>query len=159
MMTQDEITTFNRRIASANPTELIKILFDIYFTYEQDALDALDRKDQQSYVAAVRHCFQVVRHLKDDLDFSYPVAADLYSLYTFAERKLAAAIYRRKKEDFYDVRKVMEPLGDAFGQIAKKDQRDPVMENVQEITVGMTYGRTSLEQSYDGGEITRGFWV
>jgi flagellar protein FliS len=158
-MKQEDIAAFNRRIAGSNRTGLIVVLFDIYFAYEKDALQALDENDQNAYVKAVRQCGQVMEHLKNALDFTYPIAKELYPLYTFVERTMAKAMYRKNKQDFLDARKVVEPLADAFSQIAATDNSEPLMENAQEVTVGLTYGRTSLQEAYDQKETSRGFWV
>lgn len=158
-MKQEDIATFTRKIAASNATGLIQVLFEIYFSYEQEALKALEDDDGKAYVLAVRQCSQVVRHLKDSLDFTYAISRELFPLYDFVERTLARAMYRKKKQDFEAAGRVMTSLSEAFAEIAAADDSEPLMQNTQEVTVGLTYGRTSLHESFGGQEENRGFWA
>lgn len=158
-MRQEEIATFTRKIAASNPTELICVLYEIYFTYEAEALQALDDGDQSAYVQAVRQGGQVIEHLKNALDFTYPVAGQLYALYDYAERQMARAMYRKDKEDIANAGKVMGQLQEAFAEVAKADQSEPVMRNAQQITAGMTYGRGDVNETMGSMDASRGYWA
>ena len=158
-MKREEIVDFNRKIAQSNPTQLICVLYEIYFAYERDALEALEAGQQEDYVAAVRGCSRVVLHLRSVLDFSYEISGELYALYTFVARELAKAMYREKKEEILNAGKIMKTLQEAFAQVAKEDLREPMMNNTQEVTVGLTYGRNRLNESVAKDIGTRGFWA
>lgn len=158
-MKQEEIAAFNRKIASSNATGLIRVLFEIYFAYEADALQALEEDDQEGYVVAVRQCGQVMEHLKNSLDFTYPIAKELYPLYNFVEGIMAKAMYRKDKQDFAEARRIVTPLAEAFAEIAAADDSEPLMKNAQEVTAGLTYGRDSLNEAFGNEEASRGFWA
>ncbi len=158
-MEKEDIIAFNRKIVNSNPSELICVLYEMYFAYEADALEALEKDNQEAYVNATRQCGQVVEHLRSVLDFKYEIAANLYALYTYVERKLAKAMYRKKEEEFSDARKVMKSLQEAFVQVAKQDNRESMMENTQQVLVGLTYGRNNLHESVAKDIGTRGYWV
>lgn len=158
-MTKDDMIAFNRRITESNPTQLICVLFDMYFAYEKDALDALDAGQQEEYIHATRQCGQVVEHLRSVLNFDYEISGELFSLYTFVEETVAKAMYRREKQDFADAAKVMHALQEAFEQVARGDGRKPLMKNIQQVTVGLTYGRNQLNESVAKDIGTRGYWV
>ena len=158
-MKQEEVAAFNRKIASSNATGLIRVLFEIYFAYESDALQALEDGDQDAYVSAVRQCGQVMEHLKNSLDFTYPIARELYPLYNFVEERMAKAMYRKQRQDFTEARRIVEPLAEAFSKIAAEDHSEPLMKNAQEVTAGLTYGRTSLNEAFGNEELSRGFWA
>ena len=53
----------------------------------------------------------------------------------------------------------MKPLWEAFVEVAKSDDSDSVMQNSQRVTAGLTYGRNNLNESYDDGNLNRGFLV
>ena len=53
-MRQEEIVDFNRKIAESNPTQLICVLYEIYFAYQRDAIEALEADNQEKYIKAVR---------------------------------------------------------------------------------------------------------
>lgn len=158
-MRQEEIVDFNRKIAESNPTQLICVLYEIYFAYQRDAIEALEADNQEEYIKAVRGCSRVVQHLRSVLDFTYEISGELYALYTFVARELAKAMYRKKKQEILDAGKIMKSLEEAFIQVAKEDSREPMMNNTQKVTVGLTYGRHQLNESVAKDIGTRGFWA
>ncbi|MDD6195053.1 MAG: flagellar protein FliS [Lachnospiraceae bacterium] len=158
-MTKDDMIAFNRRITESNPTQLICVFFDMYFAYEKDALTALEQGQQEEYIYATRHCSQVVEHLRSVLDFNYEISKELFSLYTFVEERLAKAMYLRKPKEFAEAAKVMQSLQEAFEKVAQGDGRKPLMENTQQVTVGLTYGRNQLNESVAKDIGTRGYWA
>lgn len=158
-MNKESMTMFTRKIANSNGCGLIVVLFEIYFAYEKDALQALELDDEKEYLHALRQCSQVMRHLKDSLDFSYEISYQLYPLYQFVEETLAKAMYRKKKADIENASKVVKPLWESFEEIAKVDTSAPLMKNTQEVTVGLTYSKNNLNEAYTKEESSRGFWA
>lgn len=158
-MKQEDIICFNRKIAESNATTLICVMFEIYFTHEAEALEALKTNNQEAYVNATRLCGQVAEQLRNALDFKYEISKQLFSLYTFVEEKMAQAMYKKREQEILEARKVMEALQEAFRGVAKQDDSKPIMQNAQSITVGLTYGKNSLNESVAKDIGTRGFWV
>lgn len=167
-MTQETIAVFTRKIASANRSELICILYEIYFAYEEEAREYLAKEGPnvfmddatfEQYVHAIRQCGQVIRHLKESLDFTYPISYRLYQLYDFAERKVAQTMYERKVGTLDEARKVMAEMQEAFLQVAETDDTPPVMGNAQQVTAGLTYGRQQLNESMAESQTNRGYWA
>lgn len=158
-MKQEEIAGYNRRIVNSNATGLIAVLFDIYFAYEEEAIEALQKEDVDTYVKAVRQCGQVMQYLKDALDFTYDISKELYSLYTFVQELMAKAMYMKREQEILEARKVVSPIAEAFAEIAKEDKSEPMMENTQQVTAGLTYGKKSLNEAYGSQEDSRGFWA
>ena len=158
-MTKDDMIAFNRRITESNPTQLICVLFDMYFAYEKDAITALEESRQEEYIYAARQCGQVVEHLRSVLNFDYEISRELFSLYTFVEERIAGAMYSRKKQYFAEAAKVMHSLQEAFEKVAQEDGRQPLMKNTQQVTVGLTYGRNQLNESVARDIGTRGYWA
>lgn len=161
-MTAETIATFTRKIAASNRTGLICVLYEIYFAYEMEALDFLEEQktgDATDYTKAVRQCGQVVRHLKEALDFSYDISYSLYALYDYVERTLARAMYEQKADTIHVAGNVMRHLQDSFVQLAKEDASAPLMGNAQQVTAGLTYGKGKLNESMGNMEINRGFFA
>ncbi|MBQ2089582.1 MAG: flagellar protein FliS, partial [Lachnospiraceae bacterium] len=96
-MKKDDIDAFSRRIACANASEIIVILYEMFFTYESDGLEAMRRHDWDAYIDNMRQCSLVLEHLKNALDFKYNIANNLYALYNYAEVSISKAIYSRKE--------------------------------------------------------------
>ncbi len=158
-MKKEEIAGYNYRIANCNPSELITVLYDMYFSYEEDARCALQENNQEAYIVAMRQCSQIVLHLREVLDFTYDISKELFALYTYVSRCLARGMYSKKEKDILDGHGVMKSLQEAFLEVAKQDKREPIMHNSQQVTVGLTYGKNQLNESVARDIGTRGYWV
>ena len=158
-MTKEEINAFTLRITQSNRTELIAVLFEIYKAYERDALEAIDKNDNEAALKALKKCVETVSHLQKDLDFQYDIAKELYALYDFVQRSLSKTIYSLRKSGIEEAAVVMDGLANAFRTIAKNDSSKPVMTNIQTVYAGMTYGRNSLTESVMEGTRPRGFYA
>ena len=164
-MTKDKVSSFKFRITESNRTELVCILYEIFFSYMEDAMAELRKmKGQRSmegldaYGEALRSASLVVRQLEDALDFSYEISGNLFSLYSFVECSIAKAGYRMEEEDLENCLKVMKPLYESFSEIAAKDDSKPLMQNAQKVTAGFTYGRNDVTEAY-GASDNRGFFA
>ena len=164
-MTKDKISSFQVRITQSNKTELIVVLYEIYFAYIEEALQLLDAmgeektKEQiQDFAKAIRMASQVVRHLEDDLNFSYEISGSLFGLYNFVETKIARASYSLMKEDLEDTLKVMKPLYESFKEVAASDDSKPLMQHTQRVSAGYTYGRNDVNEAVST-ESNRGYFA
>jgi flagellar protein FliS len=158
-MNKDKISAFTLKIASSNGCGLISILYDIYGEYEQDALDQFAAGQVDDAIVALKKCAEVVNHLQKDLNFNYRVSSNLYALYDYVQRNVSKSIYKANEEGLLEAKKVMDELGDAFDQVAKKDSSAPIMQNTQYVRAGVTYGREALNESLMGNGTSRGFWA
>ncbi|MBR5637380.1 MAG: flagellar protein FliS [Pseudobutyrivibrio sp.] len=158
-MNRDKISAFTLKIASSNGCGLISILYDIYEEYEKDALDNFAAGNADDAVAALRRCAEVVDHLQKDLNFEYKVSSNLYALYDYVKRNVSKSIYKANPEGLLEAKRVMDELGNAFDQLAKKDSSAPIMRNTQYVRAGVTYGREALNESLMGNGASRGFWA
>lgn len=158
-MNKDKISAFTLKIASSNGCGLISILYDIYGEYEQDALDQFAAGQVDDAIVALKKCAEVVNHLQRDLNFNYKVSSNLYALYDYVQRNVSKSIYKANGEGLLEAKKVMDELGDAFDQVAKKDSSAPIMQNTQYVRAGVTYGREALNESLMGNQTSRGFWA
>lgn len=162
-MTKEQISSFKLRITESNPTELVVLLYEIYFAYIEDGISALEKikssngsRETEEYGKALRMASLVLRHLKDDLDFSYDISNHLYSLYDYAQRCIAKATYSFAREDLEITYKVMKPLYESFQEVAKADNSKPIMQHAQKISAGYTYGRNDVTESL-ASDTNRGF--
>lgn len=163
-MTQEEISTFTRRIVNSNKTELIVVLYDIFLARIEDGQKAMFAfeeshlaEDEKNMRSSFRKASEVLRQLMNDLDFRYEISGNLYSLYDYCMRCLAKLSYDRNVEHIEAVRKVMTELRLAFKGVADADDSAPVMQHAQQISAGYTYGKHSLNVTEDGFDGNRGF--
>lgn len=158
-MNRDMISAFTLKIASSNGCGLISILYEIYEEYEKEALEQFEAGHVDQATAALSKCGEVVGHLQRDLNFDYKVSSNLYALYDYVKRCVARSIYRADSEGLLQAKEVMDELGEAFSQLAKEDTSAPIMQNTQQVLAGATYGRSSLNESIMGDQLSRGFWA
>lgn len=149
---------FTRRLSQCNKGELIVIMYDIAFAYLEEAKEAHQNNQYEAYKEAIRKATASMDALIDGLDFSYEIAKQLYSLYVYAKRALAKAIYQNKTDGIIEAENVLRRLYHSFKEAAKADTSGPLMRNTQKVYAGITYGKNDLNESY-GNDIQRGFLV
>ena len=157
-MTKEDKIIFTRRITQGNRSDIIVVLFDIYFAYEEDARRALSSEDRQGFADSLEHMEQVADHLKQALDFTYELSAQLFALYDYVHRCLAKAGYRHRDQELDEASGVMKELREAFIEVAKADDSASQMQNAQTVVAGYTYGRGSLNEVTEGDR-NRGFFA
>ena len=147
---------FTRRITTSNKSGLVVIMYEIYFTYIDEAKKSKKNDDHDGFKENIRHAGDVLVRLKDDLNFKYSLSSDLYRLYTFAQLQLSISMTRYSEEELDIAKDIIYPLWEAFSQVAKEDDSAPMMRNIQEVYAGMTYGRGTLTEDVMGNA-NRGF--
>lgn len=162
-MTDEKKQEFVNRITTANRTELIVVLYDIFDAYADEASAGYEngRKGNDDSRQSLEKASLVLEHLKKDLDFSRDKAlcGRLYSIYNYCEELISRAIYTGRYEEVQTARRLISPLREAFAQVAADDKSAPMMENVPEIVAGYTYGKSGVDEAEVGGNSNRGFLV
>lgn len=155
-MTKAQKQEFTRRISQANRSGLVLIKFEMLFAYFDDIQAAFEQGSQEGLVDGVRHADAVLKSFQGTLDFSYPVAPQLYSLYDFHRRQLAKVLMKHSLDELGPCREMLFQTYTAFQKAAQQDTSKPLMQNVQQVYAGYTYGKKDLNESYDIGS-SRGF--
>ncbi len=158
-MTQEKKQEFTRRLSCCNRGEMVVILYDILFSYLDEALCAQENGNYAKFRDAAAKAGQVVRRLMEDLDFTYPIAGELYPLYQFVSKLLALAVCKNTAENIIDAKKVLKNLYEGFVEAAKQDSSEPLMQHAQQVVAGMTYQKGSLTETLQGSESSRGFFA
>lgn len=158
-MTQEQKQQFTLRIAEANSTELVVILYEMALCYLDDAKQAGESGAHESFDGAVSRVRGCVNELLQSLNLEYEIAQSLHSLYFFCLRRLAYAQVRRQTQVLDEVTMVMSGLRDAYAQIAPQNTGGPVMKNTQTVYAGLTYGRNSLTENMADQSTNRGMLV
>lgn len=158
-MTKEQMSDFTRRISQANRGALVVVMYDIFFTYMDDAKRAFETGDWDAYKEALRKGERTIDELISSLDFSYELAKNLWSIYVFCRDSLAKSMYKRDDADMLAARRLMEKLYDGFVHAAKQDTSAPLMKNTQQVYAGYTYGRDDLVETCQDSDTSRGFLV
>lgn len=151
---------FTRRISVSNRGGMIVVIYDIYFAYQQEAQEHFEKQEWGEFHDALRKAQQAVKSLRDALDFTYPIARELYPLYQYALRELSACFYRRDTAGLDAANKVLRGLYAGFVEAAKQDASEPLMQHAQQVVAGMTYQKGSLTETLqDAMSHNRGFFA
>jgi len=80
------------------------------------------------------------------------------SLYIYANKMLTKARVSGNAEPLADVTMVMDKLRAGFEGIKSQDTTGPVMQNVQQVYAGLTYGKGQLNEAFlNPQDYNRGF--
>ena len=139
-------------------SEFVVIMYDIILDDVKAARQAKASGDDKQYQAELNHAVKFLNELMGALDFSEPLAYRLMSLYIYVNKMLARARVSGQPDTLDDVDMVIEKLRDGFDGIKDQDTTGPVMQNVQQVYAGLTYGKGKLNESYyDPRDYNRGF--
>ena len=82
-MTDEAKQEFTRRITTANKSELVVILFDMFDRYAEDAVMFFKEDKKDAMVAETGRARNVVLELINSLDRQYDISNNLYSIYRY----------------------------------------------------------------------------
>jgi len=158
-MNSEKILEFTRKVTISNRSELVVIMYEILFTYLEDAKNAKVIDEREEFKNAIRLADKVIVELEDSLNFSYELASSLYSLYAYSREQLASAIMKYNLEGVENATRVLNRLYKAFCEVSLQDTSKPLMENAQQIVAGMTYGKYQINEELNTSDNLRGFYV
>ena len=158
-MTDEKKQVFTRRITQANKTQLTVIEYEILLTYLEDALTAFDADNKEEFKTNLSMARECIAQLRKTLDFNYELSTTLFSIYCFADKQLVSDIYGYKTENIDELQGMFTKLRDAFDTISKEDDSKPLMDNIQGVYAGLTYGKNDLNESLVNYDSRRGYLV
>ena len=127
-----------RRLCACNNGGLVLVMYDIYFGFSDDVKNALVSEDREA------------------LDFKYPLAGQLYPLYSYCKRLFSTVLYSLDVSVVDEADVIMKKLRNSFETAAADDKSAPLMDNAQKVYAGMTYGKGRLTESFINDD-NRGF--
>ena len=156
-MTGEKQRDFARRVTQANKTELVAVTCDIIIENIDCSLDFLKNDDVTGYRRELKSAQRFLAELIRSLDFRYPIAKDLLSIYEYVQRILVSSEISGKDRGLAGIRGIISRIGSAFEEIAPQDTSGSVMENSQQIYAGLTYGKGTLNEADMAAGTNRGF--
>ena len=148
-MNKEKINEYAVRISQSSRGRLVSISCEIAVEYMQDAKSALKERDRKMFSFYIKKAMDFTDNLSSSLDMKYPIAWNLLSLYIYVKRTLIHANVSYTDENIESCISVMKSIGEAYEEIAKKDDDGQKMiENSQQIYAGYTYGRNSQLNEY-----------
>ena len=71
---------------------------------------------------------------------------------------LSKALYEKKTDKIEEANNIMKRLHASFVEVAKQDASGPLMENIQHVYAGITYGKNDLVENCIS-DAQRGFFA
>ncbi len=158
-MTTETKQGFTRRITSANKTQLVVIVYEMLLVYLEDAKNAFHADDRKEFVTNLKMARECIGQMRTTLNFQYELSKNLFQLYCFADRELAADMYGYKLDNLDVVTMIFTKLHDAYYTISSQDDSEPLMSNIQTVYAGFTYGKTDLNENVVGYDAKRGYFA
>ncbi|MDR2044724.1 MAG: flagellar protein FliS [Clostridium sp.] len=158
-MTQECKKEFTLRIAQANPTGLVVILYEMALCYLQEGKEARSLGDGAAFREANRKTRGCLNELLSSLHLEYEVAANLCRLYRYCLQRLAYSEALGDKAALEEVERILRRLQEAYAQVAAQDKSAPVMRNTQAVYAGLTYGKNTLTENMADQGANRGIRI
>lgn len=158
-MTNEEIQVFTRRIANANKTEMLVILYDIGLTYIEDAARALEAGDKKEFRLQIVRVKNTIRELMNSVNTSVEPGRTIMSVYVFCNEELTRAFADCSTVNLENVKKILTSFRDTYMECSKKDTDGAVMEHTETVYTGLTYNRNSYTDTVSVADAGRGFLV
>lgn len=157
-MTKQELKDYGIKVTQATRTGLIVLMYEITVKYLTDACDCYKAGDTEEFRSNLRKAKSFVNELAGALDMRYPVSRNLFAIYMFINNALVRADIRDDISETERIIAMLVKLQTAFTEVDKTDSSGPLMENTQQIYAGLTYSKSSLNESMYS-DINRGFTV
>ena len=158
-MTKSQKQQFTLRITQANKTEMIVILYEMILAYIEEAKEAARVDEKAEFKDAIRKIRGCINELMTSLHLEYDLAMNLLQLYLYMNRELVKADLKNDITFIEHIESIVLKLHQSYKELAGQDKSGPVMENVQTVYAGLTYGRGRLTENLTYQSPNRGFVI
>ena len=149
-MDKKVLQEFATRVTQANPSELVVVIYEAAIASMKEGKKALCDQKIEEARKELERARGMLDELMRSLDMQYSISHYLRQLYIFAYRELCQSVALRQPERVDHAMDILEQLLPSF--------KEAVMQNVQSIYAGLTYGPGSLNETTAMGNGTnRGF--
>ena len=156
-MTQEKIRIYTRKIAMANKTQMITILYEMVLEYISEAEEALENNDEKGFTEGLFRAMNCIDELIHSLNVNYELGRNLLSLYLFEKKQIIRASVKISRDELIHVRNTFEKLHEAYLTLEAENNEEALMVGVPKVYAGLTYGRGRLEESITGNIMSRGY--
>ena len=126
--------------------------------YIDDGVAALKSENVSEYRKYLKRAKSVINELVSILDMKYEISFELRNIYVFMIKTLVRADIRKETDELVRIREMLLELRKAFIEVGKSDNSGAMMQNTQQVYAGLTYSRTSLNESMYS-DVNRGYKV
>ncbi len=158
-MTDQKKQEFTLRISQANQSQLVVILYELFFYYIEEAENLYGQKDGSGFKVELGKAHSCLNELIGSLHMEKPLAQTLLKFYFYVSARIGASIGSRTLEPLKDAKRLMLRLYEIYKKDAENDTSEPVMGKTQTVYAGLTYGKNDLTVNLEDGKGSRGFYV
>lgn len=149
-MTDETIKKYTRRIADANKTQIIVLVYEIAEIHLEDAIEFHRDGKTYEFMKSCERAARCINDLIESLDLQYDISENLMDIYMFINRELSLASIRLDVATVKRLLELVTKLKLAFTELADQDDSEPLMGNSQGVYAGYTYGPgSSLTETTD----------
>lgn len=145
-MEKKKAQEYSARIVQANRTELLVIIYEIIQEELSQAIEAYNNKDEQLFQSSMKSAQKFLNELMGTLDYRYEVAYNLMSVYKYVNKVIIEDLVKGQADQISECISMIGNLKAAYEGIVSQDHSGPVMENVQKLYAGLTYGKGTLNE-------------
>lgn len=148
-MTKEEIQEYSLRITQGNKSDLVVATYDIILKYLEDARMEYQAGDKEQFAFHIRKANEFLTELMGALDLQYSVSRELMNIYRFVQKMLIQARFQKELSSLEGLEQILSSLREAFVEVAKQDNSQPLAGGKGQVYAGLTYGRESLNETYE----------
>lgn len=100
--------------------EMLLLLYDELLKRLTRAEMSLDAGNNEVFEQSADRCVEIVRYLKDTLNYEYEISRELDNMYNFFIYELGRLKAARKKEIAQEMKPLVKELREAFSEAEKK---------------------------------------
>lgn len=148
-MTKDQISTYTMRISQANTSALAVVLYDIILDALKEGLQHYEKEELADFEVSIQQAQAFLQKLMAMSKLDTQTGCDVMSLYLFIDKQFLMSYVKREPVNLAQCVGLLERLRSSFVEISKRDYDPPLMEHVQQVYAGLTYGKGYLKESRD----------
>ncbi len=158
-MTSEQKQQYTLRIAQANSSQLVVILYEMFFDFVDEVILAVSEENSEAFYMSLDKAQSALSELIGSLHMDVDPAPAIYQVYLYVSGRLGQVRGTRKTSLLEDPLRLMKSLYETYKKDSEGDDSPPLMDNSQKVYAGLTYGKTALSENMDEGNGNRGFFV
>lgn len=158
-MTDAKKQEFTLRISQANKSQLVVILYELFFFYIEEAEASYAEGNLTDYKGELEKAHDCLNELIGSLNPEQELSQTLLKFYFYVSARIGAAIGSRNPEPLKAPKRLMLRHYEIYKADAVNDTSEPVMDRAQTVYAGLTYGKKDLIVNREDGAGSRGFYA
>ena len=137
------------KVMSANPIELILIMYEQFFELIPDIKANMGKRFQKDVEPDTERAQAIIDQLINALDFDVELSKDLGAIYYYVRDRILIGNIKCDPAIWDHIEATMRPLYEGFKGAAKQlaaPRVDPLKSKSTQIIAGMTYGQRNLRE-------------